>query len=60
MFANKDRCVPQDSGVLLTRHTCPVFAGFPSPAQDYVDKPLCLNELLVPRPCRHAVYPYAG
>ena len=29
---------------------CPVSAGFPSPVQDYVDKPLCLNELLVPRP----------
>ena len=29
---------------------CPVSTGFPSPAQDYVDKPLCLNELLVPRP----------
>ena len=29
---------------------CPVSAGFPSPAQDYIDQPLCLNELLVPRP----------
>ena len=29
---------------------CPVAAGFPSPADDYIDKPLCLNELLVPRP----------
>ena len=28
----------------------PVSAGFPSPAQDYVDKLLCLNELLVSRP----------
>lgn len=27
-----------------------VAAGFPSPADDYVDKPLCLNEWLVPRP----------
>ena len=22
----------------------PVAAGFPSPADDYIDKPLCLNE----------------
>lgn len=28
----------------------PVTAGFPSPADDYVDRPLCLNEYLVPRP----------
>jgi len=27
-----------------------VAAGFPSPADDYIDKPLCLNELLAPRP----------
>jgi DNA polymerase V len=28
----------------------PVRAGFPSPADDYVDRPLCLNAYLVPRP----------
>jgi DNA polymerase V len=27
-----------------------VSAGFPSPAEDYKDKPLCLNERLVERP----------
>ncbi|MCF7969140.1 MAG: translesion error-prone DNA polymerase V autoproteolytic subunit [Methylococcaceae bacterium] len=27
-----------------------VSAGFPSPAEDYKDKPLCLNEHLVERP----------
>lgn len=32
---------------LLAAH---VTAGFPSPADDYIDKPLCLNEWLVPRP----------
>lgn len=34
---------------------CPLFesrvaAGFPSPAEDYIDKKLDLNELLVPNP----------
>ena len=29
---------------------CRVPAGFPSPAGDYVDQPLCLNAYLVPRP----------
>jgi len=33
-----------------TLFAVPVAAGFPSPADDYIDKPLCLNELLVPRP----------
>lgn len=29
---------------------CKVSAGFPSPADDYKDRPLCLNEHLVDRP----------
>ena len=39
-----------DSHLRPPLFACPVSAGFPSPAQDYVDKPLCLNELLVPWP----------
>lgn len=36
-------------------HPCPLYlprvpAGFPSPADDYVDRPLDLNDLLVQRP----------
>ena len=32
----------------------PVAAGFPSPADDYIDKPLCLNEWLVPENAAYA------
>lgn len=34
----------------LPLFACRVSAGFPSPADDYIDKPLDLNDLLVPRP----------
>ena len=33
-----------------------VSAGFPSPADDYIDKRLDLNELLVPRPAATLFY----
>ena len=31
-------------------YLCKVVAGFPSPADDYVEKSLDLNELLIKRP----------
>lgn len=34
----------------ITLFTSPVSAGFPSPADDYEDKKLDLNELLIKRP----------
>lgn len=37
-----------------------VSAGFPSPAEDYKDKPLCLNERLVERPAATLFIRLAG
>jgi DNA polymerase V len=31
-------------------YSCKVSAGFPSPADDYIDKNINLNEVLIPRP----------
>lgn len=31
-------------------YQCPVPAGFPSPAEDYLDRPLDFNELLIAHP----------
>ncbi|MEQ1717226.1 MAG: translesion error-prone DNA polymerase V autoproteolytic subunit, partial [Hyphomicrobium sp.] len=31
-------------------YQCPVQAGFPSPAEDYLDRPLDFNELLIAHP----------
>jgi hypothetical protein len=35
---------------LVDLYICKVVAGFPSPADDYVEKSLDLNELLIKRP----------
>ena len=34
----------------ITLFLCPVAAGFPSPAQDYIDEPIDLNEHLITNP----------
>ncbi|QSH42080.1 translesion error-prone DNA polymerase V autoproteolytic subunit [Lentisphaerota bacterium ZTH] len=39
---------PQKKHVVLAAGS--VQAGFPSPAQDYLESPLNLNDLLIPRP----------
>jgi DNA polymerase V len=36
--------------VLIPLMACPVAAGFPSPAEDYVEQPLDLNQHLIERP----------
>ena len=42
--------VDQKTQVFRPLFTCSVSAGFPSPAEDHVDRKLDLNELLVPHP----------
>jgi len=43
-------CGDGASGVACPLAGMPVEAGFPSPADDYIEKPLDLNELLVKHP----------
>lgn len=40
----------QKTKVVRPLFSCGVSAGFPSPADDYIDRMLDLNELLVPNP----------
>jgi DNA polymerase V len=42
--------IDQKTKVLRPLFTCSVSAGFPSPAEDHIDRKLDLNELLVPHP----------
>lgn len=44
------RAVEEPSGAAAPLMTSAVIAGFPSPAEQYVERPLDLNELLVVRP----------
>jgi DNA polymerase V len=39
-----------DAGLYLPMYTTPVSAGFPSPADDYIDRKLDLNEFLISHP----------
>jgi DNA polymerase V len=39
-----------DAGLYLPLYTTPVSAGFPSPADDYIDRKLDLNEFLISHP----------
>ena len=40
----------ENNGYKLPLYTCSVSAGFPSPADDYTDKSLDLNEHLIKNP----------
>lgn len=42
--------VDQKTKVIRPLFTCGVSAGFPSPAEDHIDRKLDLNELLIPHP----------
>mgnify|MGYP001216117265 CR=1 FL=1 len=42
--------VDQKTQVFRPLFTCGVSAGFPSPAEDHIDRKLDLNELLIPHP----------
>lgn len=42
--------IEQKSRIPLPLYSCGVSAGFPSPAGDYIDKQLDLNELLIKNP----------
>jgi DNA polymerase V len=42
--------VDQKTHVARPLFTCGVSAGFPSPAEDHIDRKLDLNELLIPHP----------
>ncbi len=42
--------VEQKAKVIRPLFTCGVSAGFPSPAEDHIDRKLDLNELLIPHP----------
>jgi DNA polymerase V len=42
--------VEQKSKVVCPLFTCGVSAGFPSPAEDHIDRKLDLNELLIQHP----------
>ena len=46
----QEECVKKDSKIKPQLMETPVIAGFPSPAEQYVEAPLDLNELLVHRP----------
>lgn len=47
---SKDESCPENRPCLPRLFTNPVAAGFPSPADDYTDKPLDLDEYLVRHP----------
>jgi len=40
----------RQTGLSRPLYACGVSAGFPSPADDYIDRSLDLNELLIPHP----------
>ena len=42
--------IEQKTKVLYPLFTCGVSAGFPSPAEDHIDRKLDLNELLIQHP----------
>jgi len=42
--------IDQKTTVIRPLFTCGVSAGFPSPAEDHIDRKLDLNELLIPHP----------
>ena len=41
---------PNSSPQMPHLYSCPVSCGFPSPADDYLEHPLDLNELLIKKP----------
>ena len=50
MFVNKALCLVPYRSHLLPLYSCPVSAGFPSLAEDYLDGHINLNEHLIPHP----------
>lgn len=50
----------EEPGVALPLFPCGVSAGFPSPADDYIDRRLDLNELLIPHPAASFFVRVAG
>ena len=50
MVTERWACTENVPGLPCPLSAVPVEAGFPSPADDYVERPLDLNELMVRRP----------
>lgn len=50
----------EPAALLLAEALSRVPAGFPSPAQDHTQRPIELNELLVPRPLSTFLFQVAG